>query len=431
MLKISRVVIISILIVTQLSVWAQNNTNSPYTRFGYGELADRSFAAGRAMGGIGIGLRSGKQVNALNPASYTAMDSMTFIFDMGIHAQMSWYDDGTNKQTNKNGNIEYLAMQFPIHRRVAMSIGLMPYSFVGYNFGEVKTEGDLKYNEEFVGSGGLNELYGGLSIDIWKKRLSVGANVGYLFGKMDHERNVVFYETVSRNIVNMQRIKINDVKLDFGVQYTHPLSAKERVVLGAVYSPAKKLNATSYDILQVGSTSSGGFVESDTITNQRFGLPDSYGFGLSYVKDNKLTIGADVLYEGWSSVHFFDQNDAFKNRLRVAGGVEYIQDVAARNIFKRTRYRGGVHYTNSYNQAKMTENGVANRYGFKEYGVSVGLGLPIRTGYAFDDNRSMINISFEYVNVKPELRTMVSEQYFRVTLNLTFNELWFYKQKMN
>ncbi len=431
MLKISRVVIISILIVTQLSVWAQNNTNSPYTRFGYGELADRSFAGGRAMGGIGIGLRSGKQVNPMNPASYSAIDSMTFIFDMGIHAQMSWYSDGTNTQTNKNGNLEYLAMLFPLHKQIAMSVGVMPYSFVGYTFGEAKTEGDLTYSEAFVGSGGLNEVYAGLSIDIWKKRLSLGANVGYLFGKIDHERNVNFPSgSAARNIVNMQRIKVNDVKLDFGVQYTHPLSARERVTVGAIYSPAKQLNTTSYDILQVGSTSSGGFASSDTTTNQRFDLPNSYGLGVSYTKDNKLTLGADVLYEGWSSAYFFDQNNSFENRLRLAAGAEYIINIGARNILQRTRYRGGVHYSNSYTQANMTENGVTSQHGFKEYGISVGLGLPIRTGYSFEDNRSMINVSFEYVKVKPEVRNMVDEQYFRITLNLTFNELWFHKQKM-
>jgi len=411
-------------------VWAQNNTNSPYTRFGYGELADRSFAAGRAMGGIGIGLRTGKQVNPLNPASYTSMDSMTFIFDLGVHMQMSWYDDGTNKQDNTNGNLEYLAMQFPIHNRIAMSIGLMPYSFVGYKFGEAKKVGDLSYSEQFVGTGGLNEVYGGLSIDVWKKRLSVGANVGYLFGTMDHQRNVVFYDNTSKNIINSQSIQVRDMKLDFGVQYTHPLSATEKAVVGVVYSPAKKLNTTSYDILQVG-TGTGSTYESDTTTNQRFDLPDSYGIGFSYTKANKLIVGADVLYETWDKAYFFDQNDVFENRLRIAAGAEYIPDYVARNIFQRTRYRAGAHYSNSYTTAKITEGSAANRYGFKEYGVSVGFGFPIRTGYSFDDNRSIINISFEYVKVKPEVRAMIDEQYFRVTLNLTFNELWFFKQKVD
>ena len=44
-----------------LPLMAQNNTNSPYTRFGYGDLGERSFGAGRAMGGVGYGLRSPKQ----------------------------------------------------------------------------------------------------------------------------------------------------------------------------------------------------------------------------------------------------------------------------------------------------------------------------------------------------------------------------------
>ena len=91
MLSIKKVVFISILIITQLSLKAQNNTNSPYTRFGYGELADRSFGAGRAMGGVGIGLRSSKQINPMNPASYSCMDSLTFLFDFGVAGQVSWF----------------------------------------------------------------------------------------------------------------------------------------------------------------------------------------------------------------------------------------------------------------------------------------------------------------------------------------------------
>ena len=60
MLRINRLVIISLLIFTQIALWGQNNTNSPYTRFGYGGLADRAMGSGKAMGGIGIGLRSKK-----------------------------------------------------------------------------------------------------------------------------------------------------------------------------------------------------------------------------------------------------------------------------------------------------------------------------------------------------------------------------------
>ena len=41
--------------VTGMAI-AQNNTNSPYTRYGYGDLSDQSFGNSKAMGGIAFGL---------------------------------------------------------------------------------------------------------------------------------------------------------------------------------------------------------------------------------------------------------------------------------------------------------------------------------------------------------------------------------------
>lgn len=64
-------------------------------------------------------------------------------------------------------------------------------------------------------------------------------------------------------------------------------------------------------------------------------------------------------------------------------------------------------------------------HGYNEYGASVGFGLPLI------DNRSLVNLSFEYVKIRPELRTMIDEQYFRFTVNYTFNELWFFKRKVD
>ena len=75
---------------------AQSNSDrSPYSRFGYGTLGMRQTATTRALGGIGVGLRDGLVVNPANPASYTAVDSMTFIMDLtslkaGIVIAVSW-----------------------------------------------------------------------------------------------------------------------------------------------------------------------------------------------------------------------------------------------------------------------------------------------------------------------------------------------------
>ena len=425
MLRISKVVIISVLIFTQLAVWAQNNTNSPYTRFGYGELADRSFGAGRAMGGVGIGLRSSKQINPLNPASYSCMDSLTFLFDFGVSGQVSWFDDGNTKQHQMNGNVEYIAMQFPITRRLAVSIGLLPFSHVGYEFGGTKSEAGLTWAETFTGSGSLSEMYGGLSFDIWKKRLAVGANFGFLFGNFSHERNLIFASANADDVQKYRRYDVRDFLMDFGVQYTHPLSKEERVTVGVTYSPGQKLNTTLYDIQLVGSGTSSSYTVNDTIKNYRYDLPNSFGFGLSYVKDNKLTVAADLKYENWEDCYFDNEKGLFKNRMRIALGGEYIPAYRNRNYFGRINYRAGFHYSNSYLRVGRSEENSYKGHGYNEYGASIGLGLPLI------DNRSYVNLSFEYVKIHPEIQTMIDEQYFRFTVNYSFNELWFFKRKVN
>ena len=68
---------------------AQSGSNSPYSRYGFGQLSDQSFGNSKAMGGIAYGLRNGYQINAANPASYSAVDSLTFLFDFGMSLQNS------------------------------------------------------------------------------------------------------------------------------------------------------------------------------------------------------------------------------------------------------------------------------------------------------------------------------------------------------
>lgn len=429
MLKINKLLITSVLIFTQVSfLMAQNNTNSPYTRFGYGDLGERSFGAGRAMGGIGYGLRSPKQINPMNPASYSCMDSLTFLFDFGVAGQLSWFDDGNARQHDVNGNVEYVAMQFPLHRRVAMSVGLLPYSFVGYKFGALRSENGVQYTETYNGTGGLSQLYGGISVDIWKKRLAVGANFGFLFGNITHEQVVLMSGEIAGayNTSRSQELRVRDMTMDFGLQYTHPISKTESFTLGLVYAPQKSLSAKSYNLTQsYTSSGSGQTISSDTISGKAFDLSNKYGVGLSYVKQNKLTLAADFSYEDWGKMPYFGEKGHFNNRYRVAAGGEFIPDVLNKSYFSRVRYRAGVHYGNSYLRMNQTsENPEGNSY--DEYGISVGMGLPLI------DNRSLINISFEYVKKSPEVKAnMIDEQYFRFTLNYTFNERWFMKFKLN
>ena len=418
MLKNNKIsIIIGVLVCLQLSLIAQTSTTSPYSRYGYGVIADRSFGAGRSMGGIGYGLRSSKQINPMNPASYSSMDSLTFLFDVGASLQYSLLNDETNTHRNFSGNLMYLAIQFPVTRKIAMSAGILPYSHTGYKYDVINNDDDLAHYDVFSGNGGLNEVYIGLSIDIWKRRLALGANLGYLFGIIEHKSDVIYAKSDVSSLYTMEKIKLHDLKYEFGVQYTQPLSRTERMTFGVTYSPKTKLNAVTYNLLSANEYFLFGLLKADTMYNMGYDIPNSFGFGVSYEKDYKMIVAADVSLQEWSKTRFMDNNNTFNNRLKLAVGGEYLPNNFTRQYMSRIKYRAGLNYSNSYLKV--------NGFGYKEYGISLGAGFPMI------DNRSFLNASFEYVKMVPEIKSLINEQYFRFSLSFTFNEMWFRKWKLD
>jgi hypothetical protein len=399
-----------------LSAYAQNSTNSPYTRYGYGRMSDHSVGAGRAMGGIGIGLRSPRQINPMNPASYSSMDSMTFLFDFGATAQMSWFSDGTNKQRDFNGNVDYMAMQFPLHKQIALSVGLLPFSSVGYSFFNSGETDGLLYSEAYIGTGGINQLYGGLSVDVWKKRLAVGANLNYLFGNLNNGITTGYGSSNPFSVINSRRLRVYDLDFDFGLQYTHPVSKTDNLVVGLIFSPKNGLKNENIQTISNGQTQT----TADTTTDRIYELPAEYGIGFTYARDDKFIIAADVSYQEWSKITFNGATDNFNDRLKIAAGFEYLPNLYSRPLYNRMRYRAGVNYTNSY----INING----NGYRELGASLGVGIPTTP---LNNRISYINFSFEYVKILPDVKTMIREDYARITLSYTFNELWFFKFKVN
>ena len=82
----------------------------------------------------------------------------------------------------------------------------------------------------------------------------------------------------------------------FGLQYTYKLNKKNTINVGAVYTLGHTLHGDAYKYHQTGTESNGSiYVQSqtgDTIPNP-FKMPHTFGAGLTYVYDNRLTIGVD------------------------------------------------------------------------------------------------------------------------------------------
>ena len=151
------------------SLRAQNLTSSPYSRYAYGDLNENVPTAFRAMGGVGLGMRSNRAINPAQPASYTSIDSLTFAMDIAASATWSRYQDASGMRNVANGNLEYLTFQIPLWKRwIAMSFGLIPYSSVGYSISmnDSTAGGAYHYTTAYEGTGNLSEVYAGLSFNI-------------------------------------------------------------------------------------------------------------------------------------------------------------------------------------------------------------------------------------------------------------------------
>ncbi len=407
--------------VTGMAI-AQNNTNSPYTRYGYGDLSDQSFGNSKAMGGIAFGLRDGAQINPLNPASYTAIDSLTFIFEGGVSLQNMNISGGGVKLNAKNSSFDYLAMQFRLHPRVAMSIGLLPFSNVGYSVSDSKVDNGVSQTRSFTGDGGLHQLYGGIGVKVLKN-LSLGVNASYFWGDITRTRTIIYPATSeSYSYIQQMGVSISDYKLDFGAQYTLDFNKKHSMTIGAVFSPKHKLNNDYTVTTQVSTTNSNNL-------DATLELPNTFGVGFTYNYDKRLTVGADYSLQQWSKTKFgvntsddavredFDETYTYCDRHKISVGAEYIPNLIGRSYLSHIKYRLGAYYTTPYYKIGVKDAA-------REYGVTAGFGLPVPR------SRSILSISGQFVRVSGQESTFVNENIFRVSIGLTFNERWFFKRRV-
>lgn len=385
---------------------------SPYSKYGYGLLGNNATSAQRQMGGVGYAMNSGRQINVMNPASYARIDSLTFLFDMGVDLTRNIGKDAGVTSAKWGGGLDYITMQFPMGKRFGGSFGLVPFSRVGYSFGEEITNGESAHQ----GSGGLNQLYLGVAGRV-VSTLTLGVNVSYLFG---HTINDVYAVTsTGSSSLFEQVIHVRDYRLQFGAQYKVKLPGSNSLNLGLVYSPTKSLEGHAevikYDVA--------ADTKMDTIATaglrHNFSLPASYGAGIGFTMDNRLDVEADFTYQTWSKAKFAEMPDfaatKFVDSYRAGIGAS-LQPSRRGSYFSTTTYRVGCYYARDY--MRVGNNTV------RDMGVSCGFGFPTFM------NKTVINIGFEYHRRQAHPNALLTENYFGINLGVNFNEMWFRKNKL-
>jgi hypothetical protein len=249
--------ILAVLLLAAITLPAQLNTFSPYSRYGLGEPAPATFAHNQGMGGAFIALKPDSTmpvfINPGNPASY-ALIRLTSL-EVGASGVYSQFTAGNTQLTKWTTSFSYGALGFPIRRNGGACFGIMPYSNMGYDLrSDANENGTGNVSYLYSGSGGLNKAFLGYGIQPFNKRLnrfrrnnlyvadslkrfsgkkyklaeqgskllsdlSIGVNMNYVFGGFSNTARVVYSNTLLYNNTYRERsMTMGDFTGSFGLQ---------------------------------------------------------------------------------------------------------------------------------------------------------------------------------------------------------------------
>jgi hypothetical protein len=411
-----RSIFLIIVISVHLTLSSQQRTHMPYSVYGLGDLTSKGFARNLSMGRTGIGTSSPYYLNNLNPASYHKIDSVSFFFDFGLSGNFVKYRTTNSTQKGNDINIGNLAIGFGITRNWSASFGIAPYSSVGYKIETTEiVEGSP--NEEFevsiTGNGGLNQFYWNNSYELFD-HISLGVNFTYLFGNIE-STETVRYSNITTDISNHELSYLKRLYADFGIQGYFPVNKNLDLVIGGVFGQNHKIKK----IDRISVANANGSVINDEINDEgTFDLPLYAGAGLSVVYKNSLTLAADYIYQDWSSTPSGDTKYKYRSNNIFRFGAELIPGRYSKlGYLGSIAFRIGAYYEESYLQI--------NTKLIPEYGLTAGVGLP------FLQNRTSVNVSYNY-GVKGMLENhLVKENYHSLMFSLTLHDWWFLKRKID
>ncbi len=405
-----------------LPLKGQNHTQSPYSRFGIGELAPESFGMQLGMGNLGIGFRQNNTPSLMNPASYTAQDSVSFILHFGGSSRYSRFSSNSLTEKDWTVNLNHIVFSFPIiSKRWYSVLGLTPYSSTGYNliqYGQPDPDLGTTVDYRNEGNGGLNRLVWGHGVQYGN--LSVGVNLSWLFGTISHKNSTSFpFDANTLSIISTRELLTKGFHFQAGAQYSHSWGDGNRLTGGLTYEAANKLS--------VKETMLNTFINSqgyhDTISyfkdrKQSIRLPQAVGIGIFFNHKDQWLAGIDYSYRSWSDADFFFSNDTLSNAGKISFGAQFVpigQRSVRSRYYQRVAYRFGAYLSDSY----FTVRGEKPN----NVGVTAGLGLPFR------QDRSMFNISYSFETRGTKNKNLVRENLHIVSISLSLYDFWFLKRK--
>lgn len=413
--------------------------NAPLSRFGLGDMVRSDFPALLSQGGGLAGHISSNQLNFNNPASFAFLRMTTF--DVAVNATFKEMSDPEESIWVRNGYLNHLALGFPLRNPLrdqveietkpyhfGMGLGLLPYSRMNYNLESTINDpnfGQIQYN--FSGQGGIYQLVSGLGFRY--NRTAIGFSSHYHFGKLTYDRRARlndiefamedrFKEEMRVSGFTFKLGVLHDIRLDPGNQSR---TARGLSIGAAVDLPGNVGTSNNTLITRFSNNYGLDTISAESNVSGKLKMPTSLNVGLTFYQIEKFSFSINTKLTNWSnSVHDYRPLDLV-NTWFVSTGASYTPDFRNFNTYsKRITYRGGAFYGTDPRQIGMEQ--------MKEFGISFGLGLPLKVAQMMPLSYCQITIEGGYRGVSD----ILDERFLRLHLGFTLTDnTWFYKQKFN
>ena len=411
--------ILFFLLITGEVSLAQQTTSSPYSRFGMGDLNSQFSSVFNSLGGGGYAINDSKIINPFSPASYSSYQSNSFLFSTGINNETIDIQSLTDNQTVNNLSLSHILFGFPLTKKIGSSFGIIPFSSIGYSmqnrddiFGA-----DMLYD----GDGGISKVYFGSSLEL-HQNLSVGANASYLFGGLNRMKRLVFDDETIFNSRSNSLINIKGIYYEFGAVFSKKIDDNNsQISISINTSNNTNVDAKRTNLVETFEYSGTNEIVKDTFVNSvekgSMILPKYTNLGLAYSLDKWLFV-FDYSTQNWSDYELFEESDSLINSQRISGGLQYTPDISSVNQFyKRCHYRVGLALNTTPLQINNTQ--------LEDKSISFGIGIPIKK------NKSTYDISLILGQRGTTSNNLLKENYVKIGLSMSFEGIWFVKQKYN
>ncbi len=410
-------ILVSACLLLSVFTAAQEGTYSPYSFYGIGDQRFKGTAEFRSMGGVSI-FADSIHVNLQNPASFSALKLTTFT--AGGSFSSARLHTETQQEKAQRTTLDYFAVALPAGK-AGFSFGLMPYTSVGYKVvNSSPVVEDLPSAGTFTGTGGVNRVFLGMGYEIFKN-FRAGIDVSYHFGSVDTQSTQTV-GGISLSTREENSSEIRGFNTNLGLMYER-VFGKYKGFAGLTYSPETSLKTDNFRKLQtIQQVVAGDILYDEQIIEVPDGemiLPSKVTFGLGVGVPLKWEVGAEIAMQGSSKQanRFTDiRNVAFEDAIKYSIGGFYIPNYNSyASYLSRITYRFGARH-------EKTGMVLAGKSIF-DTGVTAGVGLPITGTF------SNVNIGLEYGKRGTVFNGLIEENYFNVSIGLSFNDRWFLKRK--